>query len=297
MKSKSKLLVIIFPIICYWFYSSICFGYFLSKIFSNFFDEIDKTCPSKSIKFRKKFSLKNIVKMIIHFFWKIIKNWFTHIWDKGRCLLAAAARVIQGLKIFIKKFKSVSKFKRNFRLLKNLLHIFRETGLIIYSLLTEIFFLSKRIEWMIQLIDFILFSMKESIFITRIIYFLYLILLGIFGIMIGFLLGIYKIEDKINPFLLLEIIYNEGFNDVLLEYSHDLSLETQIFSKFSVKSLQQIDPRPLKIIFKEPELIPLPFFIIEDSFIFIETEVLWHEATNYQFELFKLFRHINQKEV
>ena len=152
--------------------------------------------------------------------------------------------------------------------------------------------------------NFIRLLMKESVFITRIVYFLYFILLGIFGIIIGFLLGVYKREDEINAFLLfllfllLKIIYNNGFDDVLLEYLHDLSLETNTvepFSKFSLKSIEQIDPRPLKIIFKEPEQIPLPFFIMEDPLVFIDTEVLWDESTNYQFELFKFYRYVNQK--
>ena len=100
--------------------------------------------------------------------------------------------------------------------------------------------------------NFIRLLMKESLFITRIVYFLYLILLGIFGIIIGFLLGIYKREDEINTFLLLLLLkiiynYNNRFDDVLLEYLHDLSLETnttETFSKFSLKSIEQIDPRP-----------------------------------------------------
>lgn len=101
--------------------------------------------------------------------------------------------------------------------------------------------------------------MKESVLITRIVYFLYLILLGIFSIIIGFLLGVYKREDEINAFfllLLLKIIYNNGFDDILLEYLHHLSLETntaELFSKFSLKSIEQIDPRPSKITLKEPE--------------------------------------------
>ena len=125
--------------------------------------------------------------------------------------------------------------------------------------MNEIFFLHNIIKWIIQLMNFIRFLMKESLFITRILYFLYWILLGIFGIIIGFLLGIYKREDEINTvllLLLLKIIYNNGFDDVLLEYLYDLSLETntaETFSKFSLKSIEQIDPRPLKIIFKEPE--------------------------------------------
>lgn len=151
--------------------------------------------------------------------------------------------------------------------------------------------------------NFIRLLMKESLFITRIVYFLYLILLGIFGIIIGFLLGIYKREDEINTFLLLLLLkiiynYNNRFDDVLLEYLHDLSLETnttETFSKFSLKSIEQIDPRPLKITLKEPEQISLPFFIIENPLVFIDTQVLWDQSTNYQFELFKFYRYVNQK--
>jgi hypothetical protein len=143
--------------------------------------------------------------------------------------------------------------------------------------------------------------MKESLFIMRMVYFLYFILLGIFGITIGFLLGIYKRENEINTFLLLlllKIIYNNKFDDVLLKYLHDLSLETNIaetFSKFPLKSIEQIDPRPLKLTLKEPEQIPLPFLIIEDPLVFIDIEVLLDESTNYQFELFKFYRNVNQK--
>ena len=90
----------------------------------------------------------------------------------------------------------------------------------------------------------------------------------------------YKRDDEINTFFLLfllKIIYNSGFNDILLEYLHDLSLETntaQVFSKFSLKSVEKIKPHPLKIIFKELEQIPLPFFIIEDLLVFIKIQVL-----------------------
>ena len=211
--------------------------------------------------------------------------------------------MIKALKICRKKFKSILKFKHNFRLLKNLLPIFWQIFIIFCSFVNEILFLNNIINWVIQLMNFIRLLMKESVFITRIVYFLYFILLGIFGIIIGFLLGVYKREDEINAFLLLlllKIIYNykNRFDDVLLEYLHDLSLETNTvepFSKFSLKSIEQIDPRPLKIIFKEPEQIPLPFLIIEDPLVFIDTEVLWDESTNYQFELFKFYRYVNQK--
>lgn len=86
--------------------------------------------------------------------------------------------------------------------------------------------------------------MNESVIITRIIYFLYLILLGIFGIIFGFLFGLYIREDEINTFLLLlllKIIYNNRFDDVLLEYLSDLYLETNTvrpFSKFLLKNIE-----------------------------------------------------------
>jgi hypothetical protein len=186
-----KFLTPLFLVVCYWFYLSICFGYFLSKIFFNFFDEINKTDLSKSIQFRKKFSLKNIIKIIIDFFRKLIKNWFIRIRDKFLFLIAAINKVIKALKICRKKFKSILKFKHNFRLLKNLLPIFWKTFLIFCSFMNEIFFLHNIIKWIIQLMNFIRLLMKESLFITRIVYFLYLILLGIFRIIIGFLLGPY----------------------------------------------------------------------------------------------------------
>ena len=78
-----KFLAPLFLAVYYWFYLSICFGYFLSKIFFNFFDEINKTDLSKSIQFRKNSSLKNIKKIIIDFFRKLIKNWFLRIRGKS----------------------------------------------------------------------------------------------------------------------------------------------------------------------------------------------------------------------
>ena len=297
MKFYLQSLIIQFSIVYYWFYLTVCFGYFLS----NFFDEINKTYLCKSIQFKKKFSFKKLLKIIIDFFWKLIKNWFIRIGQKFLLLIDAINKVIKALKICRNKFKSILKFKHNFRLLKNLLPIFRETFLIFCSLVNEILFLNNIRNWVIQWINLIRLLMNESVFITRIVYFLYLILLGIFGIIIGFLLGVYKREDEINAFLLLlllKIIYNNGFDDVLLEYLHDLSLETNTvepFSKFSLKSIEQIDPRPLKITLKEPEQISLPFLIIEDPLVFIDTEVLWEEPINYKFQLFQFYQNVSEK--
>lgn len=38
---SSKSLTILFLIVCYWFYLNIYLGFFLSKIFYNFFDNIE----------------------------------------------------------------------------------------------------------------------------------------------------------------------------------------------------------------------------------------------------------------
>jgi len=71
---SSKLFTPFLLIVFYWFYTSISFGYFLSKIFYHFFDTIHKNSFSKRIQFRKKFHFKNIIKTIIDFCWKLLKD-------------------------------------------------------------------------------------------------------------------------------------------------------------------------------------------------------------------------------
>lgn len=299
--AQAKFLIFVFSIICYWLYLNLCLGYFLSNFFVSLVDEINKNNIAKIIQFRKKFGLKNLLKLIIDFVLKLIKNWFIRIRDKFLLLIDAIKRVIKALKIFRKKFKSILKFKSNFQRLKDLLLIIWQNRFVWRSVMSEIMFLKNLINWVIAVINLIRLLMNESLLITRIVYFLYLILLGVLGIIIGFLLGLYKREDEINPLLLLFlliILYNYGFYDVLLEYLHNLYLESNtgdICSKFSLKSIEQIDPRPSKITFKEPQQIPLPFLIIEDPLVVIDIEILWDESTNYQFELFKFCSSVNQK--
>lgn len=123
-----KFLIPLFLIVCYWFYMNICFGYFLSKIFYNFFDIIYSRGLSKRIKIRKKFHFKNVIKTIIDFCWKLIKNWFLRIFQKSLFLIRAFDLSGIAILTFLKKFKSLLKFKYNFRLLKKLLLIFWETS-------------------------------------------------------------------------------------------------------------------------------------------------------------------------
>lgn len=76
------------------------------------------------MQFRKKFNLENIKKFVISYIFKFFENWIKRIGDKSLLVLAAINEVIKPLKISRNKFKSIFKFKYNFRLLKKLLLIF-----------------------------------------------------------------------------------------------------------------------------------------------------------------------------
>ena len=293
--SDSKSLIALFLIICSWFYFNIYLGYLLSKIFYNFIDNINKTNFCKSIKFRKKFNFKNIIKIIIDFFYKLIKNWFIRIGQKFLLLMDAIHGLIIGVQIFRKKFKSILKFKHNFRLLKNLLLIFWETFSIYCSLINEILFLNHITNWVIQWRNIIGLLMKESVFITRIVYSLYLILLGIFGILLGFLLGVYRRKDEIYVFyliLLLRILYNSGFDHILLETLEPRNIEE--FSKFSLQVCESSNSRASKLFLGELVKNPqIPFPLLGEPSISIDVDFLFEESINYEFDLFKFY--INQK--
>jgi hypothetical protein len=227
---------------------------------------------SKSIQFRKKFNLENIKKFVISYIFKFFENWIKRIVEKYLLVRVAIDEVIKALKISRNKFKSIFKFKYNFRLLKKLLPIFWEAFKVAVSLIKEVFFVHNIIEFLIKWKQFILFLMSESVLITRVIYILYIILLGLFGILLGFLLGVYRREDDIYIFILLfllQILYNDGFDYGLLKPN-----KVDQFSKFSFKTIEQINPRPSRLILKEPDQIPLPFLITEDWIVSISFFVL-----------------------
>jgi len=260
-----KSLTTLFSIVSYWFYFNMCFGYFLSKIFYNFFDSINKTSFSKSIQFRKKFNLENIKKFVISYILKFFENWIKRIGEKYLLVLAAIDEVIKALKISRNKFKSIFKFKYNFRLLKKLLLIFWEAFQIVVSLINEVFSVHSIIKFLIKWKQFILFLMSESVLITRVIYILYIILLGLFGILLGFLLGVYRRKDDIYVFillLLLKMLYNNGFDYGLLKPN-----KVDQFSKFSLKMIEQINQRPSRLILKELDQIESNYKIISDGFL------------------------------
>ena len=99
--------------------------------------------------------------------------------------------------------------------------------------------------------------------------------------------------------LLLKILYNNGFDDVLLEPLRIRSLEPRNIEEFSKFSLQVCEPsnsRPSKLFlgeFVEKPQIPLPF--LGDPFVSIDIDFIFDESTNYKFELFRFYRNVNRK--
>lgn len=293
-KFTSKSSIMLISIACYWIYLSICVGYFLSKIFFNFLDQINKTNLSKNIKFRKKYNLEKILKFIIHSILKFFKAWFQRVGKKMLLVIESIYKLIKALKILKKKFKSILRFKYNFRLLKILLQIFWEIFQVFISLINEVLFLHNVRKFLIEWKQFLLLLMAESILITGVIYILYTILLALFGILLGFLLATCRQNEDVCEFillLLLKMLHNNGFDYDLLKPN-----KVDLFFDFSFKPIGQVDPRTLRLIFKEPDQIPFPFSIIEDPIGYIETEILYNEPINYVFELFTFYQNVNKKD-
>lgn len=197
--------------------------------------------------------------------------------------------------------------KYNFRLLKKLLLIFWETFLIFCSLINEIAFLSNLLYWIIEWRNIVQFLMKESVFVTKILYAFYWIIIGLFGVLLGFLLGlvVYRRKDEIDDrsvfflLLLLNILYNNGFGDILLEPLRIRSLESrniEEFSKFSLQVCELNNSRLSKLFLGESVEKPqTPFPLLGDPFISIDVDFLFEESTNYEFELFRFYPNVSQK--
>ena len=216
--------------------------------------------------------------------------------------MSALDRSMTAIQIFLKKFlKSPFRFKRNFYRFKILLDIFAETFLIYGSFINEILFFNHIINWLIQWRNLIQFLVKESLCITTIVYALYFILLGLFGILVGFLLGLYRrkyqIEDIYLFFLLLlfYILSHKGFDDILLDDLSDSSIATNT-EEFSFKLLPQIKSRSVKLILKQTEQIQqIPFLILDDPSLNIQIDFVWEESIQYKFQLFELYQNLNEK--
>lgn len=142
--------------------------------------------------------------------------------------------------------------------------------------------------------------MKESLFIA---YALYFILLGLFGVLLGFLLGIYRHEHEIDQIylffflLLLHILSTKGFHDLFYLPDSSLAPNTaETFHKFSFEPLPQIESRPFKLILKETEqTTQIPFPILGDPYVTIQVDFIWNEFFEYKFELFQFYQDLNEK--
>ena len=325
-------LIVPFLIMGYWFYISVCFGYFLQKIVYHFLDRLNKKDPSKIIKLRKKFNFKNIIKSIFRFFFKLIKNWCTRVLEKLFLLIEMLPTFIDGLITFLKKVKSTFKSRRHFqKTIKRILRIFQKKDLklifrlkrifqlkkvqriyellkslftnywnarkILHSFLKELLFISSFTLWAKSTLAKIICLMEESVIFIR--YFLYLIILGLIGIILGFLLGLYKYKrDKqieLEPYLLfilylLEILYSNNFR-YLLE-----SNQVDTFSKFSLEVVPEIKPRVSKLLLIEAnQKSQLPVPIVNDPFLWVELEFYFNEPNNFKFELFEFYQYVTKK--
>lgn len=292
-------------IICSWFYLFVCFGYYLAKLFYNSKNKVDKTSTFKSIQFRKRFNLKFVISYLFKFLKNLLINWAKRIREKYRLVRDAIYKLIKAIRIFRKKFRfrSISKYRYNFRLLKILLSIFLEALGIFYSFINEIFFLHNMVTFISKWRQLIILLMAESIWITRAIYFLYLIFLGLLGTVLGFLIGLYDHEDEIYVFILLyllKLIYKNRHHPLLLELWQDLFLKPDIVEDFSTmsgfKTIEQTLPRPSQIMLKEPDQRSgIPFPILGDPFVWIDVNLSWEESHGYKFELFEFYQDVAEK--
>lgn len=98
---------------------------------------------------------------------------------------------------------------------------------------------------------------------------------------------------------ILKLLYGNGYHPVLLELWQYLFLKPDIvedFSKFSLKTIEEIHPCPSQIILKEPDQRPqIPLPILGDPFIWIDVNLSWEEIEEYRFELFEFYQDVNEK--
>jgi hypothetical protein len=201
----------------------------------------------------------------------------------GKAIIILIATVIA----CIKKFKFT--IKRIWTLFIEVGANFLETFMVFCSLMREIFWIYNFIDWVKKVVNFVSMAMEQSIFITRIIFILYLIILGLFGILIGFLIGMYSAESKIYIFYLLELLDKYGLI-YLLKLDH-----IEQFSTFSVQTVTQIEPALPKVLFKSNQKPKIPFPVLGDPFIWIEADLGLYESQGYKFELFKFYRELKKE--
>jgi hypothetical protein len=175
----------------------------------------------------------------------------------------------------------------------------------------EVPFLPKLLEWACCWLKLLRSLTEESLLIAIIIYLFYLVILVIFGVLLGFLLGLSNRKNSNEPYLfllleLLKLLYGiyiidpVGFDNILLEPLQFRSLEPGNIEEFSSFSLQVIEPiklRQPKIFLeksaKQHEILFSPILI--DPFLYIDINSIFEKSTKYKFTLFHFYFNVNQK--
>ena len=290
---SSKIMILI---ILLWSYINFCLGYFLYELVYNFFGKTHKFNLFEKVRFKKIFNLKNItvlVKFVFNYILESVKNWWSRVHEKINLVSQLVPEIIQSMKIFKKKFKSIWEFQRNFLLIKNLLIVFWQAFKIICSLISEFFVLHNMFKFLVKSREFALILISEYVLIVKFVYIIYFIIIGLFSMLVGFLLSIYKTDKKIyilTLLIFLQSLYINVFNSILFEPDKIKHLQ-----ELNFKPVKQISINPSKLTFQKQfqrQLIPLPILI--DPFILINVEIVWKKEL-YEFELLKFCQEINKK--
>lgn len=287
-------LIVVILIVCSLFYICICFGIYLSKITYGIADFFNKGNILKIVHFRKKFNFKNTIKFIFDYLVTSFIIWIFKIGQKVGLLKCAIWELIKGLYFFsllVKErlIKGNLNWKELFCDFKKVLLLFQDLYYTFISFIQEVLFLSNLKRFFDSLGKIIFFFLTNSVLIAEFISFFYLLLLCFFGVLIGFLYGVYKKEDEIYLFVLL-FLFRMMYEDELIS---DLDLIQPNKAKpFVLESVKPTNTFPVKRLSQEFSIdaqskIPLPIFV--DLLILPEFDFVWDESQKYKFELYKFF--------
>jgi hypothetical protein len=200
------------------------------------------------------------------------------------------------------KFKFKSKYlnrrlKYYYKLLKEFFITFDKALGTLTSFIKKVAFGATIIEFIIQSYNILLLLMSGSIALISLFYLLYFSLLGL---ILGFLLGVYTRNKKIDVLMLLfllQIFYirdKSDFSDklpcILLKPNEvnefvTFSLETEEHSQINLLKILLI----LIIWLRESSLKPeIPFPILGDPSVLIDIDIIFNEFPNYE-ELLKFY--------
>lgn len=297
-------------LICLCLYISIYVGYFLSNLIYDFLSAIPNRNFYKMIQFRKKLDLKSIFAFLISYISKFLKNWGMRIVEKFPTALDAIDHILDALQILIKKlkltqfkfgfkfrFKFLNRRKRYYyRLFKEFFSIVFDSLAALISFIKEVGFGAAIIEFIIRCYNILLLLMTGSIALTS---FMYVLYLSVLGLILGFLLGIYKRNKEMDVFMLLfllELFYIMDKSDSSVKLPHILLEPNEVnqFSTFSVETEGNRQIGLFKILLiviiwvRGSSLKPeIPFPILGDPSVLIDIDIILNEFPDY--ELLKFY--------